>query len=73
MSPRPDRQTSTFEPCGSGRVSSLAARATPLGAFVEHVKDCKSVEELVNLQDFLETQFDGYLRKERDAFWRWDS
>jgi hypothetical protein len=28
--------------------------------------DCKSVEELVNLQDFLDTQFDGYLRKERE-------
>ena len=26
--------------------------------------DCKSVEKVVNLQDHLETQFDGYLRKE---------
>jgi hypothetical protein len=28
--------------------------------------DCKSVEELVNLQDHLDGQFDGYLRKERE-------
>lgn len=27
--------------------------------------DCKSAEKEVNLQDFLEDQFDGYLRKER--------
>jgi len=29
--------------------------------------DCKSAEAAVNLQDHLEGQFDGYLRKERDA------
>jgi hypothetical protein len=29
--------------------------------------DCKSVETAVNLQDHLESQFDGYLRKEREA------
>ena len=29
--------------------------------------DCKSVEEAVNLQDHLDGQFDGYLRKEREA------
>jgi hypothetical protein len=29
--------------------------------------DCKSVEVAVNLQDYLETQFDGYLRKERET------
>jgi hypothetical protein len=29
--------------------------------------DCKSVEAAVNLQDHLDGQFDGYLRKERDA------
>lgn len=28
--------------------------------------DCKSAESPVNLQDYLENQFDGYLRKERD-------
>lgn len=28
--------------------------------------DCKSAEAPVNLQDYLETQFDGYLRKERE-------
>jgi hypothetical protein len=28
--------------------------------------DCKSVEVAVNLQDYLEGQFDGYLRKERE-------
>ena len=26
--------------------------------------DCKSVEAAVNLQDYLEDQFDGYLRKD---------
>lgn len=29
--------------------------------------DCKSAEVAVNLQDHLDTQFDGYLRKEREA------
>jgi hypothetical protein len=29
--------------------------------------DCKSVETLVNLQDHLDDQFDGYLKKERDS------
>jgi len=29
--------------------------------------DCKSVEKHVNLQDHLETQFDGYLRRERES------
>ena len=29
--------------------------------------DCKSAEGLVNLQDHLETQFDSYLRKERES------
>lgn len=29
--------------------------------------DCKSVEQQVNLQDHLESQFDGYLRREREA------
>lgn len=29
--------------------------------------DCKSVEELVNLQDHLDVQFDSYLRKERES------
>jgi hypothetical protein len=29
--------------------------------------DCKSAEAAVNLQDHLDTQFDGYLRKARDA------
>ncbi|OWK37635.1 hypothetical protein FRUB_06755 [Fimbriiglobus ruber] len=29
--------------------------------------DCKSAEAAVNLQDYLDTQFDGYLRKERDS------
>jgi hypothetical protein len=29
--------------------------------------DCKSVESSVNLQDHLESQFDGYLRKERES------
>lgn len=29
--------------------------------------DCKSAECAVNLQDHLETQFDGYLRREREA------
>jgi hypothetical protein len=29
--------------------------------------DCKSVEGSVNLQDHLENQFDGYLRKEKEA------
>lgn len=28
--------------------------------------DCKSVEKAVNLQDYLESQFDGYLRGERE-------
>jgi hypothetical protein len=29
--------------------------------------DCKSAEAAVNLQDYLDDQFDGYLRKEREA------
>lgn len=29
--------------------------------------DCKSAEEAVNLRDHLDGQFDGYLRKEREA------
>jgi len=29
--------------------------------------DCKSVEGAVNLQDHLDIQFDGYLRKERES------
>lgn len=29
--------------------------------------DCKSAEEAVNLQDHLDGQFDGYLRKERET------
>jgi len=45
----------------------LAAGRLPLENDQTILWDCKSVEGLVNLQDHLEGQFDGYLRKERDS------
>ncbi|MDB5306563.1 MAG: putative acid phosphatase precursor, partial [Gemmataceae bacterium] len=54
-------------PCGMTRKENKADGRLQLDNNQCLLLDCKSVEAAVNLQDHLDTQFDGYLRKERDA------
>lgn len=53
--------------CDRTRKDNLADGKIPLENNQLFLWDCKSAESPINLQDFLESQFDGYLRKERDA------
>jgi len=52
--------------CDTSRKENRADGRLHLEADQSLLWDCKSAEELVNLQDHLDTQFDGYLRKERE-------
>jgi hypothetical protein len=54
-------------PCDRSQKDNRADGRLPLENDQSILWDCKSVEELVNLQDHLDTQFDGYLRKERES------
>ncbi len=53
--------------CDCSRKDSRADGRIPLENNLCILWDCKSVEGAVNLQDHLEGQFDGYLRKERES------
>ena len=53
-------------PCDRSRKDHRADGRLPLENEQSILWDCKSVEGAVNLQDHLEGQFDGYLRKERE-------
>jgi len=54
-------------PCERANRDNRADGRLPLDGNQSILWDCKSVEALVNLQDHLEIQFDGYLRKDRDS------
>ena len=54
-------------PCDRSRKENRADGRLPLDNDQSILWDCKSVEAAVNLQDHLDEQFDGYLRKERDS------
>lgn len=54
-------------PCDRKTKDNRADGKLPLDNDQSILWDCKSVEELVNLQDHLDDQFDSYLRKERDS------
>jgi hypothetical protein len=53
--------------CDTSRKENRADGRLHLEAEQSLLWDCKSAEELVNLQDHLDTQFDGHLRKERES------
>jgi hypothetical protein len=53
-------------PCDRSRKENRADGRLPLENDQSILWDCKSVEAAVNLQDHLDDQFDGYLRKERE-------
>ncbi|WP_439623372.1 SAP domain-containing protein [Gemmata sp.] len=53
--------------CDVSRRDNRADGRLALEADQSLLWDCKSAEVVVNLQDHLDTQFDGYLRKEREA------
>ena len=53
--------------CDMSRSDSRADGRLPLENGQSLLWDCKSSEGPVNLQDFLEGQFDGYLRKESES------
>ena len=53
--------------CDPSRKENRADGRVRLDAAQCLLWDCKSAEELVNLQDHLDGQFDGYLRKEREV------
>jgi hypothetical protein len=53
--------------CDRSRKDSRADGRLPLDDDQCILWDCKSVEGAVNLQDHLEGQFDGYLRRERES------
>jgi hypothetical protein len=53
--------------CDWSQKENRADGRLPLGNEQFILWDCKSVEGEVNLQDHLDTQFDGYLRKERES------
>jgi hypothetical protein len=53
-------------PCDRSNKDNRADGRLPLENDQSILWDCKSAEGLVNLQDYLESQFDGYLRKERE-------
>lgn len=52
---------------GPGPDRSALTRQQALDGNQVTLLDCKSAEQAVNLQDYLDTQFDGYLRKVRDG------
>jgi hypothetical protein len=54
-------------PCDRSQKDNRADGRLPLENEQSILWDCKSAEGLVNLQDHLENQFDGYLRKERES------
>lgn len=54
-------------PCDRSRKDNRADGRLPLDQEDSILWDCKSVEGAVNLQDHLDGQFDGYLRKERES------
>jgi len=54
-------------PCGRSNKDNRADGRLPLNNDQSILWDCKSVEGLVNLQDHLDGQFDGYLRKEAES------
>ncbi len=53
--------------CGRSNKENRADGRLPLENDQTILWDCKSVEGLVNLQDHLDGQFDGYLRKEQES------
>lgn len=53
--------------CDQSQKENRADGRLPLDHNQVILWDCKSAEGLVNLQDYLETQFDGYLRKEQES------
>lgn len=53
--------------CDPSRAENRADGRVRLDAHQCLLWDCKSAEQAVNLQDHLDGQFDGYLRKERDV------
>lgn len=53
-------------PCDMTRKDNKADGRLHLEGTQTLLLDCKSAETPVNLQDYLESQFDGYLRKERE-------
>lgn len=54
-------------PCDMSRKENKADGRLQLDNNQCILLDCKSAEQSVNLQDYLDGQFDGYLRKERDG------
>lgn len=54
-------------PCEYRQKDNRADGRLPLESGDLILWDCKSVEGLVNLQDHLDGQFDGYLRKEKES------
>jgi hypothetical protein len=60
-------QTKLKVVCDRGHKDSRADGRLPLENEQAILWDCKSAEGAVNLQDYLEDQFDGYLRKERES------
>lgn len=54
-------------PCDRSQKENRADGRLPLDGDQSILWDCKSAEGPVNLQDHLDSQFDGYLRKEREA------
>jgi hypothetical protein len=54
-------------PCDRSQKDNRADGRLPLDGGQTILWDCKSCEGPVNLQDFLDGQFDGYLRKEAEA------
>ncbi len=54
-------------PCDRASKENRADGRLPLDNEQSILWDCKSAETSVNLQDHLEIQFDGYLRKERET------
>jgi hypothetical protein len=53
--------------CDRSRKENRADGRLPLDDEQSILWDCKSAEVAVNLQDHLDSQFDGYLRKERES------
>jgi hypothetical protein len=54
-------------PCDPSRKENRADGRLRLDGEQCLLLDCKSAEVAVNLQNHLETQFDGYLRRERET------
>jgi hypothetical protein len=60
-------ETKLHVTCDCSRKENRADGRLPLDNEQSILWDCKSVEASVNLQDYLDDQFDGYLRKEREG------